>query len=115
MILIIYFAFFLSLQLTDSYRTSITSRHSISLLAGFRKSISAPLYATVDTIDTPIVPVDITLAESIKKGVVLLAQPSEDNDFFNRAAILIYNCGSDQGCAGVILGRETGDSFIIMN
>jgi hypothetical protein len=114
MILIIYFAFFLSLQLTHSHSILITSCHSSSLLAGFRKSILTPLYASIDTIDSPIVPVDITLAESLKKGVVLLAQPSEDNDFFNRAAILIYNCGSDQGCAGVILGRETGDSFIFM-
>jgi hypothetical protein len=109
MILIIYLAFFLSIELTHSYSTLITNRRSIGLLSGFGKSILPPLCASVDTIDTPIVPVDITLAESLRKGVVLLAQPSEENDFFNRAAILIYNYGSDQGCAGVILGRETGD------
>lgn len=115
MIWIVYFAFFLAIglrSLTHSFGTSFTGSQRNHLLAGFKNSFSKPLHASSDTIDTPIVPIDITLSESLKKGVVLLAQPSEENDFYSKAAILIFNCGNDQGSAGVILERETGVSFI---
>jgi putative AlgH/UPF0301 family transcriptional regulator len=58
-----------------------------------------------------IIPQEISTAEFLKKGVVLLAQPSEEHDFFNKAAILIYDYGTDRGTTGVILERETAFSM----
>lgn len=58
------------------------------------------------------IPNEVTLATILKKGVVLLAQPSEENDFLSKAAILIYDYRSTEGVTtGVILGRDTAFSL----
>ena len=57
------------------------------------------------------VPAEISLSAALRKGVVLLAQPSEENDFLSKAAILIYDYGTDRGTTGVILERETAFSM----
>ena len=62
--------------------------------------------AAVDT-----VPSQISLAIALKKGVILLAQPAEENDFLSKAAILIFDYGTERGTAGVILERETAFSM----
>jgi putative AlgH/UPF0301 family transcriptional regulator len=58
-----------------------------------------------------IVPDKVSPAAILKKGVVLLAQPSEENDFLSKAAILIYDYGTERGTTGVILERETAFSM----
>ena len=57
------------------------------------------------------IPDKVSSAAILKKGVVLLAQPSEENDFLNKAAILIYDYGTERGTTGVILERETAFSM----
>ena len=51
------------------------------------------------------------MASVLKKGIVLLAQPAEENDFLNKAAILVYDYGPDRTTTGVILERETAFSM----
>jgi hypothetical protein len=112
----IYFLCFLTFsmyQVVDSYtRTQLPFRslrysccHANSLVRLWGKS------DPTDTIPIPSIPVDITLAEALSRGIVLVAQPSEKNDFLNKAAILIYDCGTERGSTGVILEKETAFSM----
>jgi putative AlgH/UPF0301 family transcriptional regulator len=55
--------------------------------------------------------VDISPATFLSKGVVLLAQPTEFNHFLIKAAILVYDYGSEKGSKGVILERATAFSM----
>lgn len=65
----------------------------------------------VEVANLDFVPNEISFAASLRKGVVLVAQPAEDDDFLSKAAILIYDHGTDRGTTGVILERETAFSM----
>ena len=65
----------------------------------------------VEAANHDFVPNEISFAASLRKGVVLVAQPAEDDDFLSKAAILIYDHGTDRGTTGVILERETAFSM----
>ena len=54
---------------------------------------------------------DISKADIISQGVVLLAQPSVYNHFLIEAAVLVYDFGSGRGSKGVILERATAFSM----
>ena len=54
---------------------------------------------------------DISKADIISQGVVLLAQPSEYNHFLIKAAVFVYDFGSGRGSKGVILERATAFSM----
>lgn len=81
----------------------------IGVLNQLRSSQSSRFFLMCSTSD--VVPIEISTALSVKKGVVLLAQPAEENDFFNKAAILLYDYGPGRTTTGVILERETAFSM----
>ena len=55
---------------------------------------------------------DISKADIISQGVVLLAQPSEYNHFLN-AVVFVYDFGSGRGSKGVILERAIATASYI--
>jgi putative AlgH/UPF0301 family transcriptional regulator len=57
------------------------------------------------------VPTEITPATELAKGVVLLSQPNEFNHFLIKAAVLVFDFGSERGSRGVILERATAFSM----
>ena len=54
---------------------------------------------------------DISKADIISQGVVLLAQPSKYNNFLITAAVFVYDFGSGRGSKGVISERATAFSM----
>ena len=54
---------------------------------------------------------DISKADIISQGVVLLAQPSEYDYFLIKTAVFVYDFGSGRGSKGVILERATAFSM----
>jgi putative AlgH/UPF0301 family transcriptional regulator len=53
------------------------------------------------------IPTEICQANELKRGVVLLAQPDDHGHFVMRAAVLLFDHGSDRGSRGVILEKPT--------
>ena len=74
-----------------------------------RTTIS-PIYCVINP-EFDVVPTEISPVSKLQKGVVLLAQPNEFNRFLVKAAIFLYDYGSERGSRGVILERATAFSM----
>jgi putative AlgH/UPF0301 family transcriptional regulator len=81
---------------------SLRFRHGRSVTFNrYRTSLSSTSVAD------DFVPTDICQANELKRGVVLLAQPDDHGHFVMRAAVLLFDHGSDRGSRGVILEKPT--------